>query len=1448
MSPKSPLWILLGTTVLGAVCLLWGIPLARGEQSLPITPTPAPMIDSDAGSPVPDEGRVLDDKVIASFLIPRGHLQAQAAGLADGGCHDDEEGPVGLGERFLTLPLEGISHREVAANASRYIQAVFDHRYPSGYPCRAHSPENLSPFPFTWRGLPNGLDGYVVASDGDHSYYGCEEQDHLGDGYSSEIVKLLHPRWNLTKGWLWYDGHNGHDYDDDAARGVEHAIAAASGYVEYAGALGGYGNTVIIDHWNGYRTQYSHLESIEPVLLWDYTRYATVERGDRIGRIGTTGFSTGTHLHFAVYRLHHHDCVGEDIWYPTDPYGYMRDYIDPLITNGPSDDGQEMSSWLWQDLAPDEYAVPVFGGSGDRGGPVFFATLTSSPGSVSVQPGQSFQVSLAFRNDGLGDWSPGTGIWASMAATRLVNTNGTSWGTAPDVAIGQPVPIGNSYTWDLSLVAPSVPGDYNCSWVVQIGSCTISDPVNVSVAVRSDPPPLPPPSDNVEVLSIYPAGHNYSPGEQFQPRVRIRVSGFTLSEARGDHLHNRDDQVYGSWPVQAVRGENLTEYEFVIDPMTAPSSEGTYYSKWQLRVGGEYRGPEITLSFNVQNPPPDPRVDAWRIQYFSDDHLGSQCAEAWENSPYIFKDWEYGAPASGCNSNHWSARFTKQAYFEGGNYSFHVQHDDGIRLYIDGQLVRGLDCWWTGDGGHNSEGNFYLSTGTHEVKLEYFDENDHARVELYWYGPGALPKNHCDSKQWCAQYRGNERLWGPIAFLQNEGAYFLSKDWGANGPGYGLPSDQFSSRFERTLYFPSGRWRFYIFSDDGFRFSIDDSLVLDEWHDQRASHTVDVDLDAGEHFLRAEHFEKSGWAAFSLSWENITPPDTIAPTVSWTAPVGGGDIYHVAADEVVQLGVEASDNVAVDRIEWTRWDAVNQRTVQLGSSDTAPYRLDIDTSTLNWEWNEINAYAYDTAGNKSVGEYIWIYRSPPDISSPEVFWVSPVRNSEGIELSEATVRLEVSVADDRTVSSVSLQSYDASNDSWTTLATFEGPPYVLDVDCSSLGPAATSYEIRALAWDEAGNVGSASIFVRRVEPLPDLPDYGPADSPWPMVGHDLRHSGRSPYNGPEVPTTVWAFVKGASCCNLSAVIGSDGLIYVGGAEGSLYALDAQGRVRWQFSQADDYVGVTPAIAANGTLYFGSRAGTLYALKPDGTAKWSYHMGGWSTSPIVSSGGTVYVGSGEDCRLYALNPDGTAQWRFSAASWINSPPAVGYDGTIYVGSSDSRVYALTPYGTCRWSYQTGGYVDASPVTGRDGTIYVGSWDSKLHAINPDGSRKWVFTTDGAVGSPAIGEDEAIYFGSMDSYVYALWPDGTLRWRYPTGDSAHQQPAIGADGTIYAVSNDGVLRAFNTDGSLKWQHNLGGWLNPPIIGVGNRIYVTNYDALFCVGEEELPRSLYVPLILK
>lgn len=73
-------------------------------------------------------------------------------------------------------------------------------------------------------------------------------------------------------------------------------LASMSGKVSAAGINRVYGNYVIIDHGNGYQTLYAHMSKIIA------TKGQWVSQGTRIGLVGSTGYSTGPHLHFTVYK------------------------------------------------------------------------------------------------------------------------------------------------------------------------------------------------------------------------------------------------------------------------------------------------------------------------------------------------------------------------------------------------------------------------------------------------------------------------------------------------------------------------------------------------------------------------------------------------------------------------------------------------------------------------------------------------------------------------------------------------------------------------------------------------------------------------------------------------------------------------------------------------------------------------------------------------------------------------------------------------------------------------------------------------------------------------------------------------------------------------------------------------------------------------------------------
>jgi len=103
--------------------------------------------------------------------------------------------------------------------------------------------------------------------------------------------------------------------------------ATGDGKIKLAGRDGGYGNAVIISHGYGYETLYAHMSKIKA------RGGQTVKRGDIIGYVGSTGLSTGPHLHYEIHK------DGK----PIDPVSYFYQDVSPDEFKILLDKSQQMS-------------------------------------------------------------------------------------------------------------------------------------------------------------------------------------------------------------------------------------------------------------------------------------------------------------------------------------------------------------------------------------------------------------------------------------------------------------------------------------------------------------------------------------------------------------------------------------------------------------------------------------------------------------------------------------------------------------------------------------------------------------------------------------------------------------------------------------------------------------------------------------------------------------------------------------------------------------------------------------------------------------------------------------------------------------------------------------------------------------------------------------------------
>lgn len=110
---------------------------------------------------------------------------------------------------------------------------------------------------------------------------------HLEDKVSSGFGMRKHPILKVSR------FHDGVDY---ALPLGEPLRAPAAGKVVFAGKRGGYGNAITIDHGHGFETRYAHLSEVA-VKEGDF-----IGKNEFLGKVGSTGMSTGPHLHFEVRK------------------------------------------------------------------------------------------------------------------------------------------------------------------------------------------------------------------------------------------------------------------------------------------------------------------------------------------------------------------------------------------------------------------------------------------------------------------------------------------------------------------------------------------------------------------------------------------------------------------------------------------------------------------------------------------------------------------------------------------------------------------------------------------------------------------------------------------------------------------------------------------------------------------------------------------------------------------------------------------------------------------------------------------------------------------------------------------------------------------------------------------------------------------------------------------
>jgi uncharacterized protein YraI len=206
---------------------------------------------------------------------------------------------------------------------------------------------------------------------------------------------------------------------------------------------------------------------------------------------------------------------------------------------------------------------------------------------------------------------------------------------------------------------------------------------------------------------------------------------FTLGMDDGARLFIDGELVLNDWRVGSVRQLSTVRY--------VDGNPHTYVVEYFEDTGQASLQLMIIPSAAPQPPPPSPQPGPWTVpqnqwlgQYFNNTDLagGPVFVQYVPRGAYpLDLDWGYGSPAAGVNADYFSARFEGIFFFDAGDYQFFARSDDGVRLYIDNNLV--INAWWDG---FKEPTNTFLRVGggNHTIRVEFYERTGTAFIRAWW--------------------------------------------------------------------------------------------------------------------------------------------------------------------------------------------------------------------------------------------------------------------------------------------------------------------------------------------------------------------------------------------------------------------------------------------------------------------------------------------------------------------------------------------------------------------------------------------------------------------------------------------------------------------------------------------------------------------------------------------
>ena len=318
---------------------------------------------------------------------------------------------------------------------------------------------------------------------------------------------------------------------------------------------------------------------------------------------------------------------------------------------------------------------------------------------------------------------------------------------------------------------------------------------------------------------------------------------------------------------------------------------------------------------------------------------------------------------------------------------------------------------------------------------------------------------------------------------------------------------------------------------------------------------------------------------------------------------------------------------------------------------------------------------------------------------------------------------------------------------------------------------------------------------------------------------------------------LWSYDVGGPIASSAAIAG--GVVYVGGGDGDLVALDlASGTLRWKY-ETGNLIGESSPTVAGDAVYIGDLGGVVHAVNVrDGKPLWTYKTGGEiKASPVVADG-VVLIGS-YDTKLYAIDArTGKARWSVETKGMVHATAGVR-EGMTFVTGCDTLFRAIRiADGKEVFQVETGAYTAASPLLAGD-RAYVGTFNAEFLAI--DLTRRtvaWRYSqqdTEFPYYSSAALDGTRLIVGGRDKLVHAVDAmSGKRLWTFAARARVDSSPAV-AGGRVFVGSGDGRLYVLDSQSGKKlWEFDTGAGISAsPAIAAGRVVVGAEDGRLYVFG---------------